>query len=77
MLLYPSPKRISCFLAPKGKERQTLAVLIWGKGSRIILYKGSHKLSVQPAGGDLMQLLPEQLKVDSVSPESVDLKEGG
>lgn len=77
MLLHPSPNRIFCFLAPKGKERQTLAILIGGRGSRIILYKGSHKLSVQPAGGDLMQLLPEQLAVDSVSPVTVELKEGG
>ena len=77
MLLYPSPNRIFCFLAPKGKERQTLAILIGGRGSRMILYKGSHKLSVQPAGGDLMQLLPEQLAVDSVSPVTVELKEGG
>lgn len=76
MLLHPSPNRMFCFLAPKGKERQTLAVLIWGKGSRIVLYKGSHKLSVQPAGGVLMQLFPEQLAVDSVSPVTVDLKEG-
>ena len=77
MHLPPYPARISCFLAPKVKERQTLAVLIWGKGSKIVLYKGSHMLSVQPAGGFLMQLLPEQLAADSVSPVTVDLKEGG
>ncbi|MCJ1231503.1 hypothetical protein MMC12_008180 [Toensbergia leucococca] len=77
MHLPPNPARISCFIAPTVKERQALAVLIWRKGSRIVLYKGSHKLSVQPAGGFLMQLLPEQLAVDSVSPVTVDLKEGG
>ncbi|KAI4159171.1 MAG: hypothetical protein LQ342_006818 [Letrouitia transgressa] len=77
ILLHPFPSRIFCFLAPRIKERQTLAILIGGRGSKIRLYKCSHKLSVQPASGDLMQLVPEQLAVDSVSPITVDLKEGG
>jgi hypothetical protein len=77
MLLHSSPNRIFCFLAPKRKERQTLAILIWGNKSRIVLYKGSHKLFVQPADDVLMQLLPEQLAVDSVSPVTVNLKKNG
>lgn len=75
MLLHPFHGRILCFLAPNGRERQTLAILIWGKGSKVIFYKGSHKLSVQPAEGDLMELSPEQLA--AVSPITISLENGG
>lgn len=42
-----------------------------------MFYKGSHKLSVQPAQGDLMELSPEQLDVPSVNPVTISLENGG
>ena len=77
MLLHPFDGRILCLLAPNGQERQNLAILVWGKGSKVTFYKGSHKLSVQPAEGALMELSPEQLAVPSVKPVTISLKEGG
>ena len=34
MLLHPFPGHILCFLAPNGRERQTLAILIWAEVQR-------------------------------------------
>lgn len=42
-----------------------------------MIYKGSHKLSVQPAQGDLMEVSPEQLATSSVSPTTISLEDGG
>ena len=71
----PSEGRIFCCMAPGRQERQTLAISTWSKGSKVEFWKGSHKLSVQPAKGTLMELSREQVaKQDSVT---LDIEDGG
>jgi len=62
-------------MAPGRQERQTLAIFIWSRGSKVDFYKGSHKLSVQPAEGILMELSREQIAKQEVV--TLDIEEGG
>ena len=77
MVIYPTYGRIQCFLAPGDFGRQTLVVAIWGKGAKITLYGGSHKMYMQPIERGFMELSPSQLSSPSIRPNTIHLEDGG
>lgn len=64
------------FLHPQEREREALVVQLWSKGSKVQVYRGSHRCrSLEHTTGDiLLEVSTDQLPMDAVV---VEFEEGG